>query len=270
MIILQQTRGLISSGIDAHASAYINAVRATGATVSNFQVFELSRFIKKQKGENLWNSIFRLYLPIWGRASANAICLKTLTSGTFQGSITHASGYVQGDGTSNQFSLNSTASGLGITNQQGCLFALITTVPSNSFAGLIGVREGNNDRHTGIMHNLGSNNQLAAIATSSSFGVINVGNVGIHLISRTTSTRQRMFVRRVSGLLQSGISTAASDSTLSTKTVLATALNGESVFRSNSRFGLYGAMAGINDDQASNFTLDLKNLWETCTGLTLP
>ena len=271
MMILQQTRGNLSSGLDGDARAYINAVRATGATVSNSQAFELSRFIKKQKGENLWNSIFRLYLPIWGRVSANAICLKTLTSGTFQGSITHASGYVQGDGaTFTFFSLNSTASSLGITSQQGCLFALISTVPSNSFAGLIGVREGNNDRQTGIMHNTGGNGQIAGISASSTTSVTNVGNVGIHLISRTTSTRQRMFVRRASGLLQGGISTAQSDSTLSTKTIWAMSLNGEGTFPSSSRFGLYGAMAGINDDQASNFTLDLKTLWETCTGLTLP
>lgn len=270
MMILQQTRGALSSGIDAGALSYINAIRATGATVTNSQISALSRFVKQQKGNSLWGQIFRLYLPIWGTASANAICLKTLTSGTFSGSFTHASGYIQGDGTSNSFSLNSTAAGLGITAQQGCLFSLITTVPNNSFAGMIGVRDGHNNRNTGIMNNVGSNGQLAGISASSSASATNIGNVGLHLISRTTSTRQRMFVRRASELLQSVIATAASDSTLSTRTVLATALNGETVFRSSSRFGLYGAMAGIDDDQASDFTLDLKTLWETCTGLTLP
>lgn len=271
-MILQQTRGNLSSGIDADASAYINAVRATGATVSNSQVFELSQFVKKQKGGNLWNSIFRLYLPIWGIASANAICLKTLGSGTFSGSVTHASGYVQPDGSQiTRFSLNSTASGLGITSDQGCLFALITTAPTLTFAGMIGARDGNNLRTTMMMHNLGSNNQITGISMSA-FGssVTNTGNVGLHLLSRTTSTRQRMFVRRASGLLQSNITTAQSDSTLTTKTMWAMSVNGEGIFPSSSRFGLYGAMAGINDDQASNFTLDLKTLWETCTGFTLP
>jgi hypothetical protein len=271
MMILKTSRSNLSSGLDADARAYINAARASGATVSESQSFVLSQFIKKQKGENLWGSIFRLYLPIWGLASANAICLKTLTSGTFQGNITHASGYVQGDGDPpTRFSLNSTASQLGITSNSGCLFALITTVPTNPFAGLIGVREGNNDRHTGIMHNTGGNGQIAGISTNSTSSVTNIGNVGIHLISRTTSTRQRMFVRRASGLLQGSISTAQSNPTLSTKTMWAMSVNGEGVFPSNSRFGLYGAMAGINDDQSSNFTLDLETLWENCTGLTLP
>lgn len=269
MMILQQTRGALSSGIDASGRAYIDAVRATGATVSNSQIFALSQFVKRQKGNSLWSQIFRFYLPIWGTASANAICLKTLTSGTFSGGFTHASGYIQGDSGSNQFSLNSTAAGLGITAQQGCLFSLITTVPNNSFAGMIGVRDGNNTRHTGIMHNLGSNGQAAGISSSSA-SATNIGNVGLHLISRTTSTRQRMFVRRASGLLQSTINTNQSDPVLSTRTMWATALNGEGAFRSSSRFGLYGAMAGIDDDQASNFTLDLKTLWETCTGLSLP
>ncbi len=269
-MILQQTRGALSSGIDADALTYIDSIRATGATVTNSRMSALSRFVKQQKGNNLWSQIFRLYLPIWGSVSANAICLKTLTSGTFSGTTTHASGYIQGDGVSNVFSLNSTAAGLGITAQQGCLFSLITTVPSNSFAGMIGVRDGNNTRHTGIMHNTGGNGQITGISASSTSGVANIGNVGLHLISRTSETRQRAFVRRASGLLQSTINTTQSAPVLSTKTMWATALNGEGIFRSNSRFGLYGAMAGIDDDQASRFTLDLKTLWETCTGLTLP
>ena len=270
MMILQQTRGALSSGIDAGGRAYIDAVRATGATVSNSQIFALSQFVKRQKGNSLWGQIFRLYLPIWGTASANAICLKTLTSGTFSGSFTHASGYIQGDGASNSFNLNSTAAGLRITAQQGCLFSLITTVPNYSFAGMIGVRDGNGVRHTGIMNNTGNNGQIAGISASSGSSATNIGNVGLHLVSRITSTRQCVFVRRASGLLQSAINTTQSDPVLSTRTMWATALNGEGPFRSSSRFGLYGAMAGIDDDQASNFTLDLQTLWENCTGLTLP
>jgi hypothetical protein len=266
-----QLNGTQAGGLDPSAKAYINAVVAAGATVNNTQRNAINNFYKTGKSDGWYSSLKRNYLPIWGVAAANAIDMIGLTSGTFAGSVTHGAGFVQGDGnTPTRFSLNSTASQLGITSNSGCLFALITTVPNNSFAGLIGVREGNNDRHTGILHNLGSNNQLAGIATNSTTFVTNIGNVGIHLISRTTSTRQIMFVRRASGLLQGSISTAQSNPTLSTKTMWAMSVNGESAFPSSSRFGLYGAMDGINDDQASGFTLNLKTLWETCTGLTLP
>lgn len=272
MIALPHFRpAFAGSGLDADAFSYIQAIRSTGTTVSNQQCAELSRFVKAQKGAGLWGGIYRLYLPIWGVASANAICLKTLTSGTFQGSITHASGYVQGDGSlPTLFSLNSTASQLGITSNQGCLFALITTVPTNPFAGMIGVRDSNGVRLTMMMHNTGGSSQITGISSSSGPAVTNIGNVGLHLLSRTTSTSQQMFVRRASGLLQSTISTSQSDPTISTKTMWAMTVNGEGRFPSNSRFGLYGAMAGVNANQASNFTLDLKTLWENCTGLTLP
>jgi len=36
------------------------------------------------------------------------------------------------------------------------------------------------------------------------------------------------------------------------------------------RFGLFGASLGLTTAQDDAFTLALKNLWETCTGLTLP
>jgi hypothetical protein len=38
----------------------------------------------------------------------------------------------------------------------------------------------------------------------------------------------------------------------------------------NAELGSYGYMLGLSDADTDIFTLALKNLWETCTGLTLP
>jgi len=94
--------GGMVGGLDPSAKGYIDAVTAAGATVTSAQRGYINNFYKSAKAD-YYTSLKRLYLPIWGVAAANAIDMIGLTSGTFVGGVTHASGYITGNGTTGYF-----------------------------------------------------------------------------------------------------------------------------------------------------------------------
>jgi hypothetical protein len=92
-----------ASGLDPDAKGYIDAVVTAGATVSATQKKAINTFVKTGKSDGWYSSIKRMYLPIWASAAPNAIDMIGRTSGTFNGTVTHGAGYVQGDGSTGYF-----------------------------------------------------------------------------------------------------------------------------------------------------------------------
>lgn len=105
----------ISTPIDADTSAYIQALATAGVTVSETQTDAINSFIVAQKAANTWTKIKRLYFPIWQNAAANAICMKSLTNGTFVGPFNHNQrGATVPDGALSYFNTNTTLSAISI------------------------------------------------------------------------------------------------------------------------------------------------------------
>lgn len=89
------TRSLVRRpSLDADAAAYIDALVSGGATVTSVQSDAIDTFIRAEKSGSRWDLIKRLYLPIWELAAPNAICMRSLTSGTFVNGWTHNMGEV--------------------------------------------------------------------------------------------------------------------------------------------------------------------------------
>jgi hypothetical protein len=128
--------------LDPDARAYIAAVETAGGTVSATQRTAVSDFYRAGKSAGWYSSIKRLYLPIWAAAAPNAICMTSLTSGTFNGTVTHGAGYVQGNGSTGYFEppAGSEYGNLGLSNSSASIFylALDETVKTNAFHGLAG------------------------------------------------------------------------------------------------------------------------------------
>jgi hypothetical protein len=112
---LTSYRGVIGA-LDPDAKAYIAAVETAGATVSGGQKAAINTFFKTGKSEGWYSNIKRLYLPIWAAAAPNAIDMIDLGSGTFNGGVTHAAGYVQGNGSTGYFDTGSTATAKGLSD----------------------------------------------------------------------------------------------------------------------------------------------------------
>lgn len=263
-----------ASGIDSDAKAYIDAVVAAGGTVSGTQKNAINTFYKTGKSDGWYSSLKRLYLPIWAIAAPNAICMTSLTSGTFNGTVTHAAGYVQGDGTTGYFSLNASLGTLALTASSGYMFSLVTQASTIGFRGLIGRSSG-----TSTVATLLSNNASQIFRyNNSATGAVTGVSAGTGIISASREGGVRAIYRRITASRSALISTAGADagSPATGGNVFALGLNGNAGTgdtlsdANNARCGAYGIGLGITNAQDTAFTLALKNLWETTTGLTLP
>ena len=263
-------------GLDADAKEYIDAVVAAGATVTATQRDAINAFVKGGKTNGWWSSMKRIYLPIWAIASPNAIDIIGRSSGAFSGTVTHASGYVQGNGSTGLFRFNGTPSSLGLTNGSGFLFTLCNQAMT-AVGAHIGVLQGTTNRCT-----LAASGTLAitaefivsgtAATTGNSVPLANQN--GVLCFSRTSTTSLTLYQRKTaSGIVTLATNTNTESGTAPTEAVCAMARGRTSTTAdsyTNGRHGAYGIGLGMSPSNVSNFTLSLKNLWETCTGLTLP
>lgn len=259
-------------GLDADAKAYIDAVVATGASVSNTQKAAINTFYKTAKSGGYYTNLRLTYLPIWALSTANAIDLITRVSGSFIAGVTHSSGFVQGNGTTGYFTTGVAPSAIsGISTASAYMFGLVRdTLPSN---GAIGrsrnsstqdwnlIQGGVNTLNSSIMSNTSGSGMLATAATLT----------GILSGSRQSGTRFNAR-RSTSGRTNLGSSTGSNFGTVPTLNhyFMGGNYEGATLNLSTVRFGAFGLGTGFSDTQDANFTLALKNLWETCTGLTIP
>ena len=89
----------------------------------------LDTFIKGEKTAGRWGGHKRLYFPVWGSAASNAICMKTLLSGTFVGSWTHSNQAVVANGVEGYFQPDNVLSSMGMTMGNYHFTTLIRGIP---------------------------------------------------------------------------------------------------------------------------------------------
>ena len=256
-------------GLDPAAKAYINAIVGAGASVSGAQRTAINNFYKSAKTDGYYNQVKRLYLPIWGVAAPNAVDLITTTSGTFVGGVTHSSGFVQGNDSNAYFNYQATPNGVGLSVGNSSVFSLLLEKPSIKPFGLlvpaalksIGFAAANS---TAIGYSCGQ------VGTSSS--VTDSTQNGIYIASELASNSRYCRVRRTSGVtnLQTNTTETGTSAYPSSNMLALCGGNPTPYSYSNAKLGAYGIGLVLTTTQADAYTLALKNLWETCTGLTLP
>ena len=256
-------------GLDTDAKAYIDAVVAAGATVTATKRNAINAFVKGGKTDGWWSSMKRIYLPIWGIAAPNAIEMATRASGTFVGTVTHGSGFVKGDGSTGYFDFGTRMPTDGLTSASGLLFCLVKVADTISVAASM------------MGQTTAANNQLIRQSTSTiiqsrytgsslSFSAGNA-RTGILSIASTANTARSFRRRLTSGVTSRATSAGEAAFALSNVNCYAMARNSSGMSEpTNAELGSYGYMLGLSDANTDIFTLALKNLWETCTGLTLP
>ena len=115
---------------DPDANAYIVSLLAAGATLDTPQQNAINTFVSGEKTAGRWGGIKRLYFPVWGLAAANAICMKSLATGTWTGgAVTHAAGYVQSTRTGGYMNTNTNFPALGITKDSYHFAVVYKTFP---------------------------------------------------------------------------------------------------------------------------------------------
>ena len=265
---LSLARGIVRGGLDADAAAYIAAVEsALSSSISGDQKNAINDFIKTGKSDGWYSSIKRLYLPIWADAAANAIDMISLTSGTFpvpSGVDNSNVGYVQGDGSTGYFEASGTFSGDGLTTSNGMMFLARKNIPANTTGAIGGTSPGRTlilpqlggkmrsdwgDNTTNFWTSTGTNDNIAGVFTTTR----NETSI-IHAIRTSTGVSRQSANRPVTGAIYSGdvkvMSIAA--------------------FFDTAHYLAFGWGAAMSDARTDSFTLALKDLWETASGLTLP
>ena len=254
---------------DSDAEAYVTALETAGATPTDDQKSAIDTFYATGKSEGWYANIKRLYLPIWAAAAPNAIDMIALGSGTWNGGITHASGYAQSNGTTGYFDYGDTTTGIGLTQTDASIFQMMAEMPAPSNT-LIGYRGAGLERFTcdvngtaNMRGNIGSN-----VAGFTIFGT----EKPLILCTRSSTTSIDFYSRSGSGFLDEG-----NDATSDTQALLALNPyavggwnnNGTAQVLASNKSAAHGVGTHFTSSEAENFTLALKNLWETTTGLTL-
>ena len=261
----------VFEGLDPNAKGYINAVVAAGGTVSGTQKSAINTFVKTGKSDGWYSSLKRLYLPIWGVAAPNAIDMMELGSGTFNGTVTHGAGYVQGDGSTGYFSFLTSLSSLGISSGSALIGCLVKS-PSANNAGetMLGVTDLASDSE--LIRQSTSSNIQGRFTTSGQ--QINGGNNRDGILTYCAfPDNSRNFRRRSSsGAASLGTSAGEAAFVLEELEMFALCRNGSGSANefTAAQMGAYFATLGMDVTTTDAFTLALKNLWEGATNLVLP
>jgi hypothetical protein len=258
-------------GLDPDAKGYIDAVVAAGGTVSGGQKSAINTFYKTGKSAGWYSSLKRMYLPIWASAAPNAIDMIALGSGTFNGTVTHGAGFVQGDGLTGYFNSNIGLPAVGGSNGNGSMWQIIPqrAIGINRYEGINGPLL----ERVSIGSSVANFNQFILPSNNSSLTIAPSETSAGILIGSTTSTSSRFVKFLKSGVFTTQANTTTDTSTIPSGNLFFLARNNNDLGISNAhteRRGGYGFGLGLTESQAEAFTLALKNLWEGCTGSVLP
>jgi hypothetical protein len=277
-----QLNGTQAGGLDPDAKAYINAVVAAGATVSGTQRSAINTFVKTGKTNGWYSSLKRIYLPIWGVAAPNAICMTSLTSGTFVGGVTHSSGYVTTNGSTGHFLSDASPGQAGCTLNGGGVFVLISAASSLSGSSLTtatvicGAATSVSTTRTTLTGNSVTTLFAGFGPNSSTFGnyLTSGDRRGVVNFQRNSSADRFLLFRNSSGEVNTGLLANASGSLNNTipMAFMANNVNGavSAYVPATVYNGAWGMTDGFDIAKSQLFTASLKTLWETCTGLALP
>jgi hypothetical protein len=265
-----QLNGSQVTGLDPSAKAYINAVVAAGATVSGTQRSAINTFVKTGKADGWYSSLKRIYLPIWGVAAPNAICMTSLASGTFVGGVTHGAGFVLSDTTTGYMDTNVGLTTLGLSLSSYHFAGLYKASSAKTNSNLFGSQSASNQNR--IQFN---GTTLSAIVVSGATGLVSAtvasgDRLGIVTFSGSASARF-LKRRKTSGVTTLGTSSTTNVAAPNNVNVAFLARNiGTIDSFCGEEIGAFSIGLELTDAQDTAYSLALKNLWETSTGLTLP
>lgn len=244
---------------------YIAALLAAGATVTNSQRAAISTFMSGEIAAGRWDKHKRLYFPVWGLAAANAICMKSLTSGTFSGAINHVAKGISAN-VSGNMDTNTNLGALGITNTS---FHFAMLLPEGLEEGYSIPFSVNNTANLNSIYPFWNDGYTQTSVMERSFtssfwtNLPSVVSLGNDTTAYSLYLKERISSSTNSDLLAGTVATAFPSANLF---ILALS-NGEIAM--NLPIGAFSTSTELSLAQDAAYTLALKTLWESTTGLTL-
>jgi len=267
---------------DPDASAYIALLEGDGVSVSEAQKTAIEAFYTTGKEEGWYSGLVRVYLPIWEAAAPNARCLVSGTSGTFEGSFTHAAGYAfpTSASSANRFDTHYKLLD-SLTTEDACLMGLAYDDVAPHDRGI------NNGNKTIIGSGSITANSVRINTASSAlkpkavwlgavandpFALPTFGSHGVMLSNRKGGTTT--LSRRTGSTFDEDSNTATLTGTYNNNFPItgygsAAGSTGAGSQPTDSKAGALGISSGFDATERADYTDAIKTLWETCTGITL-
>jgi hypothetical protein len=251
-------------------AAYFVTLAAAGVFATTRQRLAVNTFILGEKAAGRWTAIKRLYLPVWASAMGNAIDLITRTSGTWVGSVNHAAGYVQGDGSTGYLNTGLSPSAAGMTATSAMIGALRTTATgTGTLIGSMGPAVTLPVRSTeaGGSHYFDFTNFVGGRLVNANLDAV----PGI-LTCRAFGTALTTRARDSTGIVSSATATAGALDAINTSAIFVLGENNDGALANPcaDRVGAAFFGLGMSDSDDAAFSLNLRTLWETLTGQQLP
>ena len=246
---------------DADAKAYADLVAAQVAVTTN-QRYEITKFVVGEKAASRWTLHKRLHIFGWGNAAANAIGLVG-GNGTWNGTVTHATGYSQANGTTGYFDLGSNPATFGLSNSNAALSALIQQ-GGTGYGTIIGQGAGGNSPLS-MLEDTSDNIEFYAWAG----GTVDMpGPTGVFVGTMTGANQSRTHKHTSSGDTTGATNNIAAG-TMSTENMMVWRRGTDNLY-GNARLGAVGVHTNMTEAQARAYSAALKTLWQNLFGLTLP
>jgi hypothetical protein len=267
-------------------AAYVAALTAAGATVTAPQQAAISTFMSGEIAAGRWNGHKRIHFPVWGLAAANAICMKSLTSGTFTGAFLHTSRGAKSNApygsyfkTAGQF-----LAPLGISKSSYHISYMATDNMDNNYAytgylmqGVLAGGEQDVVLTNAYAYNDGNDVEYAGVniviagsgveIVCSNYGVV-TDPMGI-ISCNGNGSAQYVKHRNVLGVSTKSTSSVSQSGELSgVSLTFMGSQYGETV--TPATCGLLTLGTHMTTEQDSLFTAAAKTLWENVTGQSLP
>jgi len=253
---------------DANAMAYVAAVATAGATVTNGQRTAINTFISGEKTAGRWDKIKRLYFPVWGVTAANAICMKSLTSGTFSGGITHAAKGVYAAGFAGNMNANTNLGALGVTNTSYHFALLMPDGSEENYSIPFSV---NNTANLNSIYPIWSDGFSSLRIMEKIFSGGFLTNLPSIMTTGNDSFAGNLYFKeRLSGSTGEEIIAGSVTLPFPSANLFIIGLDNVSYGSMNHPIGAFSASTELSSAQDTAYTTALKTLWETVTGLTLP
>jgi hypothetical protein len=190
-----------------------------------------------------------------------------LTSGTFVNSPTMGSSFIKGNTTSQYFNINTTLGSLGITSSNGSYIMGLKAEPSITSRGNSGALNAGGYVIDFRFDTLDGRRLAWLVSDTSVLGVFNTSQRSGVIVATRTSELQYTVHNHTSDLgtvvYSGGVPTV-------NPFIMARNNNGSADLFGDSEIAFFGFGLGLSATNAKAYALAMKNLWQNCTGLTLP
>lgn len=235
---------------DADAAAYIARVEAHGVTATCTQVIAVDSFFIDLKTNSLYTKLPYFSLPIWSNPGANGEeATGTAPDATWNGTVSHTSTGVRGDGLTGYANLNIPATSQSQNSAHLSFYnsmALYNSISQSVYIGAARTTSSTSLFYIAPAWTGGAGDRSGINVTSGINGPIYTYQSGFHITSRIGSTN---FMRSMNGVVTQTVTSTSGTPTTQNIYLLARNTDGTAGFFSGAACSFWSVGAGLTSSE---------------------